>query len=117
MPSTTQAKTIGSSAGTTTYVSSFSPILGGAYRNSALTDEATRGHWWGSEKNNGFRRNTLRYEGSDSLYIGNRPRFDGLYIRCINKQKTVLDLTYIWGNDVGDWKYGLCYVESFTCFE
>ena len=76
-------------------VSSFSPTIGGRYANSALTDEDTRGYWWASEAaSNDANRYRLVYNGS-SLVNGSGNRRMGLYIRCVNKQKTVLDLTYM----------------------
>ena len=66
-------------------VSSFSPVLGGNYRNGTLDGETTNGFWWGNEAYGGARRYSLNYDG-DSLYIGyygTSRRRNGLYIRCV----------------------------------
>ena len=82
LPDTMQTRSIGPNSGSTTYVSSFSPILGGNYYNGTLTNEATHGYWWGSEAYNGARRYLLNYDGS-SLYTSNGRRYFGYYIRCV----------------------------------
>ena len=81
---------------TSTYVSSFSPVLGGRYYNSSLGNEDDRGFWWGSEGGETYasRRRRIFYDGNN-LSTAVTYRHDGFYIRCINKQKTVLDLTYM----------------------
>ena len=95
LPSITQIRTIGpNSPGSSTYVSIFSPILGGDYSNSILYHEDTRGFWWGSTPDNGAKRHRLGYNGS-GLFSANEYNRVANYIRCINKQKTVLDLTYM----------------------
>ena len=75
-------------------MASFHPLFGGEYYNGALQNEDTRGGWWGSTAYEGYRRYTLHYDGS-KLYTNKVLRYRGFSIRCINKQKTVLDLTYM----------------------
>ena len=72
----------------------FSPILGGYYANGAPYNDTTRGYWWGSTAYNAASRYYLYYS-SDTLSTGSLRRHAGYFIRCINKQKTVLDLTYM----------------------
>ncbi|MBQ3441558.1 hypothetical protein IJG27_04630 [Candidatus Saccharibacteria bacterium] len=72
----------------------FSPVLGGDYYNGTLNVGATRGYWWGSEAYIGARRYNLRYDGS-SLSTISGGRHDGFYVRCVSKEKTVTDLTYL----------------------
>ena len=72
----------------------FSLIQGGGYSNGTLLNEATYGVWWGSEAYNGARRYSLRYDGS-SLYTVSGLRYNGFYVRCVSKEKTVTDLTYL----------------------
>ncbi|MBQ3293226.1 hypothetical protein IJG93_02930 [Candidatus Saccharibacteria bacterium] len=94
LPTVAQTRSIGPNAGSTTYVSSFSPVLGGYYENGTLYNESTRGLWWGSTALNGARRYYLYYNGS-SLYTGSIRRDDGYYIRCVSEEKDVSDLTYM----------------------
>ena len=94
LPDTMQTRSIGPNSGSITYVSSFSPVLGGYYHLGTLVDEATRGYWWGSTAYNGTLRYYLGYNGS-ILYTGNRSRRDGLYVRCVSEEKTVTGLTYL----------------------
>ena len=82
LPSVEQIRSIGPDAGSTTYVSNFSPVLGGNYANGKLYFESTRGFWWGSTMFDGAARYLLYYYGS-SLYTYNVDRVDGFYVRCI----------------------------------
>ncbi|MBR3252950.1 hypothetical protein IKF84_02665 [Candidatus Saccharibacteria bacterium] len=83
MPSKTQIDSLsGGDSGSITYVSNFSPVLGGRYRNGMLDNESTHGRWWGTTAYNGPVRYHLSYTGS-SLYTGNGTRDIGLYVRCI----------------------------------
>ena len=63
-------------------ITSFSPVLGGHYRNGTLYYEGTHGFWWGSTAYSGALRYYLGYNGS-SLYTGNYFRRDGFYVRCV----------------------------------
>ena len=103
LPSRAQTQTIGSSSGSSTYVSVFSPVVGGSYANGTLNNEEGRGIWWGSNIGtvNFYQRYFLGYR-DNILDAKSGSRYAGMYIRCINKQKTVLDLTYILGIDAGD---------------
>ena len=74
--------------------SSFSPVLGGNYGNGILSNEGTRGRWWGSTAYNGAARYLLYYDGS-ILYTGNGGRHSGLYIRCVSEEKAITSLTYM----------------------
>ena len=94
LPSKTQSQTIGPSGGSSTYLLAFSPVLGGSYSIGKLTNEDVEGDWWNSVAYNGARRYYLYYKNS-LLNTGSGIRINGRYIRCINKQKTVLDLTYM----------------------
>ena len=82
LPSLTQMRSIGPNSGSTTYIVSFSPVLGGYYGNGTLNDGITHGYWWGSEAYSGARRYYLIYNGS-SLYTGYRSRHNGYYVRCV----------------------------------
>ncbi|MBQ3441128.1 hypothetical protein IJG27_02325 [Candidatus Saccharibacteria bacterium] len=95
LPSKKQIDNIGgASPGSTTYITSFSPVLGGGQRNGTLYDEARAGVWWTSETYNNTLRYILRYNG-DNLYNSYNRREDGYYIRCVSEEKTVTDLTYL----------------------
>ena len=76
-------------------IASFLPVLSGSY-NNGNTENEDKGFWWSSEvyKSDGVRRYSLAYSGS-ALSTGYSVRYRGYSIRCINKQKTVLDLTYM----------------------
>ena len=83
LPSKDQIDTIGgASPGSSTYVPSFSPVLGGRYSYGTLYSESTYGFWWGSTASNGAGRYHLGYNGS-SLYTNDSIRSNGFYIRCI----------------------------------
>ncbi|MBQ3293345.1 hypothetical protein IJG93_03570 [Candidatus Saccharibacteria bacterium] len=95
LPAKKQIDTIGgASPSSTTYVSSFSPVLGGNYGNGALYSESTLGLWWGSTAYDGATRYFLAYDGS-SLYTDYSIRRNGRYIRCVSEEKDVSDLTYM----------------------
>ncbi|MBR3252472.1 hypothetical protein IKF84_00115 [Candidatus Saccharibacteria bacterium] len=82
MPSDEQTRTIGPDAGSTTYVNSFSPVLGGYYRNGSLDNAEKYGRWWGNESTNGALRSYLGRAGT-SLHSSDYYRYGGIYIRCI----------------------------------
>ncbi|MBR3252555.1 hypothetical protein IKF84_00560, partial [Candidatus Saccharibacteria bacterium] len=85
LPSKDQINSLsgGEYPGTITYVSSFSPVLGGRYGYGTLYDESTHGHWWGSTAYDGARRYYLNYNGSNLHTNGYGRRFGGIYVRCI----------------------------------
>ena len=84
LPNATQIRSIGPDSGSTTYVSSFSPVLGGNYNASVLDRDTTNGYWWGSEAYNGAVRRNLGYSNDTLLYISNYGgRNRGYYIRCV----------------------------------
>ena len=72
----------------------FNQVLGGSYSNGALSNESTRGFWWGSETINNAQRYLLYYKDINLSTSGSNRR-DGLYIRCVSEEKTVTDLTYL----------------------
>ena len=72
----------GERPGSSTYISSFSPVLGGRYYSGTLNDEAVRGYWWSSTAQNGARRYYLVYNSSD-LYTSYDYRRTGNSIRCV----------------------------------
>ncbi|MBR3252721.1 hypothetical protein IKF84_01470 [Candidatus Saccharibacteria bacterium] len=82
LPGKVQLDSIGGDEPSTTYVSSFSPVLGGFYYGDALRNESTYGRWWGSTVHNSALRYSLHYNSSSFLTYGGN-RFNGLYIRCI----------------------------------
>ncbi|MBR3252647.1 hypothetical protein IKF84_01055, partial [Candidatus Saccharibacteria bacterium] len=84
LPSKSQMNSIGGDwpSGNATYVSNFSPVLGGNYANGIFFNEFTHGRWWGSTVSNDLARYNLDYDGS-FLTTLNYGRRDGLYIRCI----------------------------------
>ena len=84
LPTAAQTRTIGPNSGSTTYLSIFSPVLGGRYDNSALNHEDTSGYWWDSTAYSGVARYRLVY-GDGNLYTngGNGVRRYGQYIRCV----------------------------------
>ncbi|MBQ3292939.1 hypothetical protein IJG93_01345 [Candidatus Saccharibacteria bacterium] len=95
LPTTEQIDAIGgTSPGSTTYVGSFSPVLGGYYGSGTPHNESTYGYWWGSTASNGAVRYHLYYDGS-SLYTNGGRRSSGIYIRCVSEEKDVSDLTYM----------------------
>ncbi|MBR3252550.1 hypothetical protein IKF84_00535 [Candidatus Saccharibacteria bacterium] len=84
----------GASPGSSTYVSNFSPVLGGDYGNGTLYNKSTHGLWWGSTALNGALRYSVYYDAS-SLYTRSGGRVSGVYIRCVSEEKDVSDLTYM----------------------
>ena len=95
LPTVAQTRSIGPNAGSTTYISSFSPVLGGYYTNGTLYDESSYGLWWVSTAHTkGALRHLLRYIDS-SLNTNNTYRYVGVYIRCVSEEKDVSDLTYM----------------------
>ncbi|MBR3252494.1 hypothetical protein IKF84_00250, partial [Candidatus Saccharibacteria bacterium] len=94
LPSKVQTLSIGD--GSTTYISSFSPVLGGHYYNGGNSSVASNGNWWSSTTYNGAQRYLMYYDGSilNTLTSG-RYRHDGSYIRCVSEEKDVSDLTYM----------------------
>ena len=84
LPSRVQTRSIGPSAGSSTYVSNFSPVLGGNYRNNSLYYETIIGYWWSSNAYNSVGRYIMSYEDDNMLYTRNYGRrYDGIYIRCV----------------------------------
>ena len=94
MPNTKQTRRIGPDAGSATYVSSFSPVLGGSYYNGVSRNETDRGYWWSSTASNIISRYFLAYDDSN-LYTDYYRRYNGYYIRCVSEEKDVSDLTYM----------------------
>ena len=96
LPPVAQIRIIGNK--TSTYIPSLSPVGGGNWGNGTLSYESN-GYLWSSESASDAARSARRMGLSynvDTLYSSNGySRFMGYYIRCINKQKTVLDLTYM----------------------
>ena len=80
LPSEDQSRSIGND--TKTYISDFSPVLGGYYLNGALNYESARGFWWGSTVYNGAERYRLYYNVS-TLFTGISVRYAGYYVRCV----------------------------------
>ena len=81
LPNNTQIQSIGDNS--STYISSFSPVLGGRYINGSIGNETTHGYWWGSEAYNGAARYSLYYNSDVKLYLNNYFRYTGYYIRCV----------------------------------
>ncbi|MBQ3292805.1 hypothetical protein IJG93_00645, partial [Candidatus Saccharibacteria bacterium] len=48
LPAKTQIDSLSGGSSSTTYVGSFSPVLGGKYHKGKLSSESKRGFWWGS---------------------------------------------------------------------
>ena len=88
LPNGTQTRSIGPNGPSNpspTYVSMFSPVLGGYYGNSTLNNESTRGAYWGSEAlstDNRAHQDLVYIDGG--LYTGGYIRSIGLYIRCVS---------------------------------
>ena len=82
LPSDTQIRSIDKNTGS--YISSFSPVLGGYYYSGILSYEDTRGYWWSSTAYNGVVRRALGYDNS-ALYTTSGVRRNGYYIRCVQK--------------------------------
>ncbi|MBQ3293022.1 hypothetical protein IJG93_01795 [Candidatus Saccharibacteria bacterium] len=83
MPAQTQIDSLSGGSSSTTYVGSFSPVLGGYYGNGTLNSESTRGIWWGNTVHNGAFRYILYYDGSSLYTSGGGRRSDGYYVRCV----------------------------------
>ena len=85
LPTATQTRSIGPSGGSATYVSIFSPVLGGYYNNGSNGNSSSDdGRWWGSTAPNTAQRYHLTYRSSDSsLVVSQSRRSYGLYIRCV----------------------------------
>ena len=95
LPAEKQIDIIGGlSPGSSTYVPTFSPVLGGIYSYGKATAESTRGTWWGSTASDSATRYSLYYDSS-SLISGAYGRYTGRYIRCVSEEKDVSDLTYM----------------------
>ena len=65
-------------------VTSFSPVLGGSYRNGSLISPTDYGHWWSSEASIGIARYLLNNNGT--LYTSSSTlnlRLAGFYVRCV----------------------------------
>ena len=82
LPSQTQIDSLSGGSSNTTYVGSFSPVLGGYYLNGTLGNESTYGFWWGSTAYDSAQRYLLYYDGS-SLYTDGGTRRSGFYVRCV----------------------------------
>ena len=83
MPNKDQIDSIGGEgSGSTTYISSFSPVLGGIYGDGSLRDKDTRGAWWSSIVYNNASRYYLGYDAA-SIWTGARVRLNGIYVRCV----------------------------------
>ena len=68
----------------TSYISAFSPVAGGYYRNGSL-NYTSGGYWWSSTAINNYYQYILNYGGS-SLYtytLSGRYKYIGYYVRCI----------------------------------
>ena len=84
MPAKTQIDSLSGGSSSTTYVGSFSPVLGGGYNNGTLTNEFAYGRWWGSTVSiDGALRYLLVYNGSRLYTGGDGRRYLGLYVRCV----------------------------------
>ena len=82
LPTQTQIDSLSGGSSSTTYVGSFSPVLGGYYSDTTLNEESTTGVWWGSTAYSSVRRDSLFYDGS-RLYTGYNRRYNGSYVRCV----------------------------------
>ncbi|MBQ3293014.1 hypothetical protein IJG93_01750 [Candidatus Saccharibacteria bacterium] len=81
LPSEDQSRSIGND--TKTYISDFSPVLGGYYLNGTLNSESTLGLWWSSTASNGAGRYRLDYHGSSLYTVSGVRRVNGYYVRCV----------------------------------
>ncbi|MBQ8985343.1 hypothetical protein IJ076_02190, partial [Candidatus Saccharibacteria bacterium] len=83
LPTNAEQGTIGSSSGSTTYVSAFSPVYSGYNYNGSPYGVGSNGYWWSSTAyGSTYRYNLLYYSGS--LYSGNgNSRYVGYSVRCI----------------------------------
>ena len=81
LPDRIQSLSIGNS--TSAYIASFSPVLGGNYRNSSLYYETTVGYWWSTDAFNSLARYIVSYENGKLHTRDYGRRYDGLYIRCV----------------------------------
>ena len=83
LPTNAEQGTIGSSSGSTTYVSAFSPVYSGYYNNGSPYDVGSYGYWWSSTAGNSTSRYNMYYY-SGSLYSGSYDyRGLGYSVRCI----------------------------------
>ena len=85
LPSRKQVITIGPASGSATYISNFSPVLGGHYSGGEIQTKSTRGRWWASTAYDGIAsiRSGLYYDGSSLYTYNDGRRYFGLYIRCV----------------------------------
>ena len=83
LPTQTQIDSLSGGSSSTTYVGSFSPVLGGRYSNGTLHNESTRGLWWGVTAYNGVFRYILGYNGSSLYTYKDALRCYGYYMRCV----------------------------------
>lgn len=71
----------------TSYISAFSPVTGGHYRNGSLSS-TSYGYWWSSTAYHSFYQYTLYYNGSSlGTSSGSYGTKDlGFYVRCIRSR-------------------------------
>ena len=84
LPTHVENQTIGDDS--STYVSVFTPILGGYYGNGMLHMASGRGFWWSSTTSNeNTGRYILVYNSDNLLRTGIAFRSAGTYMRCVAK--------------------------------
>jgi len=83
LPTSVEQGTIGSSSGSTTYVSAWLPVYAGIYRNASLMGASTNGSWWSSTSYANTMRRYMYYDSGELRSESTVERYYGLSIRCI----------------------------------
>ena len=68
--------------GITSYISAFSPVYSGYYRNGSLSNTGSYGVWWSATADNSNYQYILNYNGSSLDTFGDYKSF-GFSVRCI----------------------------------
>lgn len=92
--------------GLLSYKSAFNPVNGGKY-NGGRTYSDSYGYWWSATEGGGAYRSVLQYDGL-SLSTNSGVRYNGYYIRCVEK---------LYLQDIETWKDYLEVGETTTAYD
>ena len=77
----------------TTSIVEFSPVAGGYYYNGSI-NRPSYGYWWSTTASDATYRQYLFYDGN-GLDFSNYYRSRGNYIRCVRKESTIDEASYM----------------------
>lgn len=80
--------------GIRSYVSAFSPVLSGSYRNGALLGTGSDGNWWSATAFDGSDRYILSYSSYGRLRTIDGSKGDGYSVRCIRSNPGTLTINF-----------------------